>query len=75
MYLECTCCDISSHKWDRLMKGAKRMNKRTLNSLIKRELPELYHELALNYYNPYNYFQTNTHYILIHSCIEYFIKK
>lgn len=56
------------------MKGAKRTNKQKLNNLIKKELPKLYHDLALNFYNPYNYYKTKTHFILIHSSIEYFIK-
>jgi hypothetical protein len=75
MYLECTCADISLTKWERLMTGAKRMDKRKLNRLVKKELPELYEDLALNLYNPYEYYKTPTHYILVHSGIEYFLHK
>ena len=48
-----------------------------LAARIKRELPELYHALALQFYNPYaeQCRQTPTHYILVHSAIEYFIRK
>jgi hypothetical protein len=75
MYLECTCCDINQSKWDRLMKGATRTDKVKLNRLIKHEMPELYEALFLNLYNPYNYYKTKTHWVLVHSAIEYFIKK
>ena len=75
MYLECTCSDITMDKWEGLMKGAKRMNKKLLHRFIRKELPELYEALCLSLYNPYNYFQTKTHYILVHSAIEYFINK
>ena len=75
MHLECTCADITLEKWQMLMQGATRTNKRKLNSLIKIHLPELYTGLSLNLCNPYNYFKTNTHWILVHSSTEYFIRK
>jgi len=75
MNLECRCSDISFNQWERLMTGAKRADKRKLNALIKRELPELYDSLFLNLYNPYNYYKTETHWILVHSGIEYFITR
>ncbi len=75
MYLECTCCDITLDQWERLMDGAKRMNKRILHRLIRKELPELYEALCLNLRNPYTYFQTKSHYVLVHSGIEYFLRK
>ena len=75
MYLECTCTNITPEKWDKLMTDAKVTNKAKLNSLVKKEMPELYTALALDLYNPYKYYQTKTHYILVHSAIEYFINK
>ena len=75
MYLECTCTQITQSKWDRLMKGARRASQRKLNSLVKKHLPDLYEALALEFPNPYDYFQTRTHWILVHSAIEYFIRK
>lgn len=72
--LECTCVDIGINKWDRLMEGATKANKKTINNLVKIHLPDLYAGLSLNFYNPYNYFKTNTHLILVHSHIEYFLK-
>lgn len=77
MYLECTCEQISAGKWEELMKGGKPINYKWLVNKIKRELPYLYNELSLQYYNPWenDCKQTKTHYILVHSAIEYFIRK
>ena len=77
MYLECSCCDITIDKWNALMKGAIKCSYKRLVNLIKRQLPALYNSLALDYPNPYADMckQTKTHYILVHSSIEYFIKK
>jgi hypothetical protein len=72
-YLEYTCVSISSYKWESLMEGAVRANKAEIDRLVKRDLPDLYHGLCLNYYNPYNYFRTAKHLILVHSGIEHFI--
>jgi hypothetical protein len=73
IYLECTCENIRINKWDKLMEGATRANHKTINRLVKEHLPDLYNSLALEYYNPYNYFKTKTHLILVHSSIEYFL--
>ena len=77
MYLECTCPDVTEEQWERLMNNAKRMSYRKLVSLVKKQLPDLYYALRLNYPNPYSTqcWQTDTHYILVHSAIEYFIRK
>lgn len=77
MYLECTCQDITKNRWDELMKGSRPIKYNWLVNKVKRELPKLYGELMLEYYNPYaNQCRvTKTHYILVHSMIEYFIKK
>lgn len=56
------------------MAGAKKANKLKINNLIKKFLPEFYSQLSLNLPNPYNYFRTKTHLILVHSGIEYFFK-
>lgn len=59
------------------MKGARRVSYRRLVSCVKSEIPELYRELALNLYNPWadQCRHTATHFILVHSAIEYFIHK
>lgn len=77
MYLECTCAYIAEKQWERLMHNAKRMSYKKLLSLVKNNLPDLYYGLGLNYPNPYSTQckQTDTHYILVHSAIEYFIRK
>lgn len=74
LYYETDCKSINIRQWDKLMKGAKRANKRLINYLVKRYLPELYHGLCLDFYNPYNYFRTEDHFIVVHSGIEYFLK-
>ena len=59
------------------MKGARKASYKRLVSRIKKELPSLYMELALQFPNPYadECRQTKTHYILVHSAIEVFIHK
>lgn len=71
--LECTCVGISQGLWERYMKNATKANKRIIDRLVKKHLPELYEGLCLKSYNPYNYFKTRRHLILVHSSIEYFI--
>lgn len=77
MCYETDCTAISIDEWNRLMKGARKCSYKKLVKKIKDELPELYHALSLNFPNPYDEQckQTKTHYILVHSAIEYFIKK
>ena len=77
MYLEYTCETISLSKWERLMQGARKASYKKLVRLIKKEIPELYSSLSLDLHNPWenDCKQTKTHYILVHSAIEYFIRK
>lgn len=77
MKLQCTCADINIHEWNRLMKGSKPINYNWLKNKIKKHLPELYQDLLLEFVNPYGNQSrvTKTHYILVHSATEYFIKK
>lgn len=77
MYYETCCCDTTIDNLDRLMKGSRPASYKRLVARIKRELPWLYNELCLDYPNPYDNQtkQTKTHYILVHSAIEYFIHK
>ena len=72
--LECTCVNTSIVKLERLMRGAVRADKKKINGLVKNLLPELYEDLVLNFYNPYNYFRTKTHIILVWSGIEHFLR-
>ena len=71
---ECACFSISNRRWTQLMEGATRANKKTINKLVKKHIPELYEGLCLKFYNPYDYLKTSTHLILVHSSIEYFLK-
>lgn len=74
VHLECTCVSIGQVRWDELMEGATKADKAKIDRIVKIHLPDLYESLALEFYNPYNYFKTDTHLILVHSSIEYFLK-
>ena len=71
--LEATCCDINLAQWERWMAGATRADHRQIDSLVRKHLPGLYRDLSLNLWNPYSYFKTRRHLILVHSAIEYFL--
>jgi hypothetical protein len=74
LWLECRCCDIKLDRWEAYMAGAKRADKRRLNALVHEHLPWLWEELSLNLWNPYHYWKTAKHLILVHSGIEYFLR-
>lgn len=74
--LDCiaSCVGITQAEWDQYMSGAKRADKRKVNALVKKHLPDLYADLCLDYRNPYNYYKNDRFIILTHSAIEYFIE-
>lgn len=53
MYLECTCSQISIEKWKQKMKNSRPLNYGWLVRRIKKQLPLLYKELCLEFYNPW----------------------
>ena len=63
MYYETCCVDTTFDEWKQLMKGARKASYKRLVAKIKKELPELYKELTLEYYNPWenDCKQTKTH--------------
>lgn len=73
LWLDATCVGLTPRRWDKLMEGAARANKRIINQLVKEHLPDLYADLALYLLNPYNYYKTKKHLILVHSSIEFFL--
>ena len=73
LWLEATCSGINLAQWNKWMDGATRADHRRIDSLVRKHLPDLYESLGLNLRNPYNYFKTLTHLILVHSAIEYFL--
>lgn len=77
MWLEADCSTVSCEQWESLMKGARPLNHEWLKKRIRKHLPTLYDKLGLEYPNPYaeHCKVTKTHYILVHSAIEYFIRK
>ena len=73
LWLEATCSGINLAQWNRWMDGATRADHRQIDSLVRKHLPNLYEELSLNLWNPYHYYKTRRHLILVHSAIEYFL--
>jgi len=73
----CCCADVTIDEWNKLMADSYEVDYEELTKKVQRELPWLYNKLCLECYNPYGYqsCQTATHYILVHSAIEYFIEK
>jgi hypothetical protein len=79
---ETNCTAISPRKWDKLMQGHKRANFYEINKLLKKFVPEMFESFGfdlkplkeLNWFNPYHYYRTEKHFIIVHSGIEYFFK-
>ena len=74
LWLEATCCTINLAQWNRWMDGATRADHRQIDTLVRRHLPDLYEALSLNLGNPYHYYKTRRHLILVHSAIEHFLR-
>lgn len=78
VYFEASCVGISPWKWDQLMKGHTRANKKEVVKLALEagviDEKQAKNELSKPWYNPYNMFKTKTHVVYVHSGIEYFIK-
>lgn len=77
MQYECCCADISYEEWKKRMKGIKPISYKWLVAKVKKHLPQLYKELMLDFYNPWESQcgATKERYVLVHSAIEYFILK
>jgi len=71
-----SCVGISQYQWDKYMNGAVKANGSKIRELIKTHIPTLYKALALEFYNPYESHcqRTKTHFIYVHSGIEYFLR-
>ena len=72
VYLETTCVSTSIPEWDALMEGAVRACKATVHRILVKNrclTPE-----DVRYYNPYDYYRTDTHIIYVHSGIEHFYR-
>lgn len=63
--LECTCVDIPIYRWEQLMKGAVKADKKKVLKAIG---------IKDDLYNPYDSFRTKTHLIYVHSAIEHFYR-
>jgi hypothetical protein len=73
LYLEATCGTISDFECEKRFEKATVANKKIVDKLVKKHLPELYEALALNLWNPYKYYKTEKHLILVHSSIDHFL--
>lgn len=71
------CTTLDKETVENRMKKARPCSYKRLVSTIKNQIPWLYTYLALDVPNPYykHCRQTKDYYILVHSAIEYFIKK
>ena len=74
LWLEATCSGIDLAQWNHWMAGATRADHRRIDSLVRKHLPDLFKGLALNLRNPYRYYKTRRHLILVHSGIEHFLR-
>jgi hypothetical protein len=76
LWLENTCAGISLREWEKYMKNTTKANGCTIKRLIKEHLPDLYKEIGLEWYNPYecNCVKKEGLLVYVHSAIEYFLK-
>lgn len=70
------CTGITIDEWNKYMEGTTKANGAIIRSLIKKHLPDLYENLALDYRNPYEGSARKKTGLLVyvHSSIEYFIE-
>jgi len=71
-----TCSQIVGDEYDMMFQGAKKANGSKIRRMIKRDCPELYEAICLDFYNPFEYQsqRTETHLIYVHSMIDYFFR-
>jgi hypothetical protein len=76
LQLVSTCVGCGLHQWDKYMKGTTKADGKRIRTHIKHHLPELFDDLGLDYYNPYEAQSRKKKGLLVyvHSGIEYFIK-
>ncbi|MBP6238820.1 MAG: hypothetical protein KA270_17400 [Saprospiraceae bacterium] len=74
-YIGC-CANFTLRQWEELMDGTVKANGAHIRKLIKKHLPELYHEIALGFYNPHEHKSVKKKGLLVyvHSGIEYFLQ-
>lgn len=74
-YIGC-CADYSFEKWKELMSGTVKANGAQIRKLIKKHLPDLYYNLALEFPNLHEYRSVKKEGLLVynHSGIEYFLQ-
>lgn len=76
------CTSTTINEWDKLMKNATRADKTKIHRLLRDLCPEEFKNFyfdtqplkKLMWWNPYDYYKTKTHLIVVHSSIEHFFK-
>ena len=73
-----TCVGIGLNKWEELMKGHTKANRREVVKIALQagviDEEQAREELKKPWYNPYRHYKTKTHIIYCHSGIEHFIQ-
>ena len=72
VFLEATCVDVTQNRWDKLMAGATRADKRRIHRILVAGGHLSAEDARL--YNPYHYYKTKTHLIYVHSSTEHFYR-
>ncbi len=72
IYLEATCVGVGMSRWEKLMAGATRADKRRVEAIMIKHGHLT--RFDANMYNPYDYYKTETHLIYVHSSIEHFFR-
>lgn len=77
---ECNSSEITPEEWDRLTRNSTPYPEKELRVLINKYCPGIARKLVIDrpdLYNPYSELcaETPTHFIYVHSAIEYFFEK
>jgi hypothetical protein len=66
------CIGMNLSRWERLMEGNRRGNKRRIEKILADQ--GHINRDDLRFHNPYNHLITDTHIIYVHSAIEHFFR-
>ena len=71
-----TCTGITIRECDKLMENTTKANGSRIRKLIKKHLPELYKDMGLKYYNPFECRSVKKKNLLVYnySAVEYFLQ-
>ena len=72
VHFDCSCVGVTIDKWESLMAGAKKANKKLVTKFAVDA--GVIDPQDAKFRNPYTQLKTKTHLIFVHSAIEYFLK-